>query len=821
MYFLRTFLICCILFLSASDLTYSQAPTFRLYGYVLDEHNNPIPLANISIWGTPLGTISNAAGEYSLNVPANQEIIVGITIVGYETVKKTFTGKAGENIRADFNIKMAFEEISEVTVFQRIEREGSLSRIDIRAMDLLPSTGSSIENLLMTMPGVSGRSEFSSQYSVRGGNFDENLVYVNGVEIYRPVLIHSGQKEGLSFINPDLVGSVRFSAGGFSARYGDKLSSVLDITYREPVSFAASASASLLGASAHVEGVSSNGKFSHVSGLRYQTNNYLLRTMDEQGDYLSAFADFQSYANYNISDRLKLSLLSHYSRNRYGFTPETRKTSFGTFDNPMQLMVYFDGRDETVFETMFASLNGEYKPFQGLNLSVNLSAFSTLESETFDINGLYLINQVEKQLSSENLGDSIMNIGIGSFMNHARNYLEAYVISLSHKGDYSFGKNRMEWGLQLQKNIFNDEMREWQMMDSAGYNLPYTGNEILPLHLADSRNRLNLTRFSSYLQNTTRISLNLAAMDFNAGVRFSYWDFNNRLLVSPRSSLTIYPAAYNNLVFHLSGGYYYQLPFFREFRDKTGNINYDQKPQRSIHLVMGGEYFLNIWNRPFRLSSEFYYKWLYDMIPYTIDNIRIIYSGRNNARGYATGIDLKLHGDFVKGIDSWISLAFLQTREYVRYEDNITNQIRRTEYYPRPTDQLINFALFFQDYLPNNPTYKVHMKLQYGSRIPFNPPNTPAYDMTFRMPSYRRVDLGFSKEIIRRIKDPERMGHTARSKYRSLWIGAEIFNLLDINNTVSYFWLRTISSDPSVPGEFAIPNYLSGRRINIRLTANF
>ena len=819
MSFYRTLFIYCVLLLFGSDHIYSQTPSFRLYGYVVDEDKNPLPLANISIWGTPIGTISNDQGEYSLNVPANQEIIVVITIIGYETVKKTFTGNAGEDIRADFNMKIAFEEISEVIISQGREREGSLSRIDIRALDLIPSSGSSIENLLMTMPGVSGRSEFSSQYSVRGGNFDENLVYVNGVEIYRPVLIHSGHKEGLSFINPDLVGTVRFSAGGFSARYGDKISSVLDITYREPVSFAASASASLLGATAHVEGVSSNGKFSHVSGLRYQTNNYLLRTMDEQGDYLSAFADFQSFANYNVSDKLKLSLLSHYSRNRYGFTPESRKTSFGTFDNPMQLMVYFDGRDATVFETLFASLNSNYNPVHGLNLSLNLSAFSTLESETFDINGLYLINQVEKQLSSENLGDSIMNIGIGSFMNHARNYLEAYVISLAHKGDFSYRKNKLEWGMQLQQNIFDDQMREWQMMDSAGYNLPYTGTEIVPLHLADSKNRLTLRRFSSYFQNTSRISLKMAEMDFNAGVRLSYWDFNDRLLVSPRSSLTIYPAAYNNLVFHLSGGYYYQLPFFREFRDKEGNINYDQKPQRSIHLVMGSEYFLDIWSRPFRLSSDIYYKWLYDMIPYTIDNIRIIYSGRNNARGYATGIDLKLHGDFVKGIDSWVSLAFLQTREYVRLENNGTGQMARTDYYPRPTDQLVNFALFFQDYLPNNPTYKVHMKLLYGSRLPFSPPNTPAYDLTFRMPSYRRVDLGFSKEVIRRLKDPGR-GHTG-GNYRSLWVGAEIFNLLDINNTISYFWLKTISSDPSVPGEFAIPNYLSGRRINIRLTANF
>ena len=820
MLFSRTIIFSYIFILLGSfNILNSQTTNFRLYGRVTDDNNTPVPLANISLAGSPLGTITNERGEYSLNVPANRKHTVVVTSIGYVPSEKIITGEEGENINIDFLLETSLEEISEVIIFQGREREGSLSRIDIRALEMLPSAGSSVENLLMTMPGVAGRSEFSSQYSVRGGSFDENLVYVNGIEIYKPVFIHSGHKEGLSFINPDLVGSIRFSAGGYSAKYGDKISSVLDVTYRKPVTFAASASASLLGGSAHTEGVSAGGRLSHVSGIRFKTNNYLLESMDEQGDYMSAFADFQSFVNYDASEKFSLSLLSHYSRNSYGFIPETRETSFGTFENPMQLMVYFDGQDESVYETIFSSLSSDYNPVKGLNLSLSLSAFATFESETFDIQGQYLINQVDKQLSSETVGDSIMNIGVGAFRNHARNHLDAYVISVTHRGEYSFNMNKVEWGLQLQQDFFDDNMREWQMIDSAGYNLPYAGSEIRLLHLADSKNQLNIKRFSSYIQNTSRFSINNSNIDFNAGIRLTHWGFNNNLLVSPRSSLTFHPAAFNNLIFYLSGGYYYQIPFFREFRDKTGKINFDNKPQRSVHLVLGSDYFINLWNRPFKLSTEAYYKWLYDMIPYSLDNIRTVYTGKNNARGYATGIDLKLHGDFVKGIDSWISLSLLKTQEYLFSSGNNNKKTSLTDYYPRPTDQRVNFSLFFQDYLPNNPTYKVHMKLIYGSRIPFSPPHISAHEYTFRMPAYRRIDIGFSKEISSRLKDPER-GHIA-GNFRNLWIGAEIFNLLDINNTISYFWLKTISDNPSVPGEFAIPNFLSGRRINIRLTANF
>jgi hypothetical protein len=797
----------------------AQPGTVMLYGDIHDEQGDPVSHANVVVEGTSLGTSTDEKGRYTIMIPGNTELSVTVTMIGYEPVSTGVKSSDEREIRLDFILKAGFEVISEVQVVHGRDREGSLNRIDIRPLERLPSIGGEIENLLKTMPGVSGRNEFSSQYSVRGGNFDENLVYVNGIEIHRPQLIRSGQQEGLSFINPDLVGSVHFSAGGFSSRYGDKMSSVLDITYRQPVSFAASASASLLGGTAHAEGVSANGRFSNISGLRYKSNQYLLQTLDEKGDFTSSFIDFQSFSNYDISDKLKISFLGNYSRNNYGFMPTTRETSFGTFNNPLQLRIYFEGRDASVFETFTGALTGHYRPSSAMNLKLTVSAFTTMESETFDVRGQYHINQVERQLWDENTGDSTMNIGVGTYMNHARNFLDASVLSLSHRGDARLGVNRLEWGLKFSGQLFDDRLREWQIIDSSGYNIPYSGNEILTRNLIDAVNYLTFNRFSGYLQNTFRFSPGGSTAYFNAGARMVYCSFSNNSYFSPRSSLTFHPLKYSNVVFHLSGGYYYQMPFYKELRDNSGTINLEKRPQRSVHLVTGTDIFLDIWGRPFKLSSEMYYKWLYDLIPYNVDNIRIRYSNGNNARGYAAGIDMKLQGDFVRGADSWVSLSFLQTRESVELTDEATGERAFTGNYPRPTDQLVNFALFFQDYLPNNPSYQVHLQLFYSSRLPFSAPDTPPHIMMFRMPSYRRVDLGFSKEITGGLKDPQR-GNTA-GNLRSLWIGAEVFNLLDIKNTVSYSWLKTISDDPAIPGEFAIPGFLSGRRINLKITAKF
>lgn len=816
---IRLVILYLIIFLTAQVPVCSQENFSLLSGKITDDNNRAVPLVSISISGTPLGTFTNNQGEYTLRVPADRELTLLITIIGYKTVITDIKAVAGEKMRLDFNLETAYEEIPEIFIYKRREREGSLTKLDTRSLELIPSPAGGFESLIKTLPGVYGRNEFSSQYSVRGGNFDENLVYVNGIEIYRPMLARSGRQEGLSFINPDLVETVSFSAGGFSSRYGDKMSSVLDITYREPTSFAASFSAGLLGGSAHLENSSINGRLNHISGIRYKSNQYLLTTLDEKGDYQSSFSDIQTSINYRASERLRISFMGNYSRNRYGFEPSTRETSFGTFDNPMQLMVYFDGSDASIYETWFTALSSRLTLLNGLNISFSIAAFKTSETETFDIRGRYFINQIERQLSSANPGDSAMNIGVGSFLNHARNYLDAQVLSFSHRGDLQAGNNKIEWGLQLRYDNFDDRLREWQVIDSAGYNLPYTGNVIRMWELYDSRNKIDISRFSGYMQSTKRLEFNNSALEISGGIRAGYWGFNGQFIASPRSSITYYPGRFPNLVFYLSGGYYYQMPFYQELRDKRGNISRDIRPQQSLHLVGGSDYFLSLWGRPFKFSSEFYYKWLDQLIPYSIDNIRIRYLGTNNAEGYSTGIDFKLHGDFVEGIDSWVSLSIMQTRERINHNDGSSGSMIFSGYYPRPTDQLVNFSFFLQDYLPNNPSFKVHMKLHYSSRLPFSPPDTPAYETTFRMPPYRRVDMGFSREITRSLKDPEK-GHS-RGNYRSLWIGAEVYNILDIKNTISYFWLKTISADPNVPGEFAVPNYLSGRRINIKLTARF
>ncbi len=752
-----------------------------------------------------------------IRLPADRQMVVTVSLLGYEPASYTLTGSKGDSIRLDFILEATYEDIEEVFVYHGRHRKGSLSRIDIKPLELLPSVGGELESLLRTMPGVSGRNEFSSQYTVRGGNFDENLVYINGIEVYRPLFIRSGQQEGLSIINPDLVGNVHFSAGGFSAGYGDKMSSVLDITYREPELFAASASASLLGATAHAEGISQNGRFNIIGGLRYKTNQYLLGTMDEKGEFSSSFSDFQTHANYHVTRNLKISFLGNYSRNNYGIIPSTRETSFGTLDNPMQLMIYFNGRDESVFETFSGALTGHYSPVRGLNLRLSISGYKALENETFDVTGRYNLNHIGKQPGT-NAGDSIMNIGVGTFINHARNFLDLGLFSITHNGDIEFGNNKVEWGLQYRNQSFDENIREWQVIDSAGYNLPYSGSRIIPWHLADAENIIEIDRFSAFVQNTSRLFPGNMYADLNGGIRVSFCNFSNEFLVSPRSSITLYPEN-KNIVFHLSVGYYYQMPFYREMRDKTGPVNFSRRSQKSIHLVAGADYFLNLWNRPFKLSGELYYKWLYNLIPYTIDNLRIRYSGDNPASGYAAGLDMKLHGNFVKGVDSWVSVSLLQTRESTEYFQEATGRQVSSGFYPRPTDQLINFALFFQDYLPSYPTFRIHLKLVYSSRLPFSAPDIPPYQKIFRMPSYRRADLGFSKEISRRLKEPGK-GHIAGNT-RSLWIGAEVFNLLDIKNTSSYLWLKTVSSDPLIPGEFAVPGYLSGRRVNIRLTANF
>jgi hypothetical protein len=727
-------------------------------------------------------------------------------------------------------------------------RDPGITVIDPRIVVTLPGPVSGVEAVLKTIgTGVYSSNELSSQYNVRGGNYDENLVYVNDVEIYRPFLVRSGQQEGLSFINSALVSDINFSSGGFESRYGDKLSSVLDIKYKKPLLFGGSVGLSLLGVSAHVEGVMDSTRFSYLIGIRQKSNQYVLGAMETKGDYQPSFTDLQTYLTWRMTDGWEIGFLGNISRNVYHFIPEDRETRFGTINEALRLKIYFDGQELDRFDTYTAALINTYSVNDELELKLITSAFSTRETETFDIMGQYYLDELEVDLGKDEFGDVAYNRGVGTFLNHARNRLMADVMSVEHKGAYQPG-NELLWGLKYQREMINDKVSEWQMLDSAGYSIPHpldSPGYVNPL--VQQRNFLELNevlkssstlisnRMSGYMQYKWRIISDSVQLSLTGGLRFSYWDLNQQSLVSPRISIGYRPNWKRDVVFRLAGGLYYQPPFYREMRAFDGSINKQLKAQRSTHLVVGGDWNFLAWQRPFKMVAEFYYKFLHDLVPDEVDNVRIRYYANNNSRGYATGLDLKINGEFVKGIESWLSMSVMQTQEdiigdfyYTFYNasgekiipgytlDNTAVDSTRFEpgYIPRPTDQRVNFSLFFQDYLPRNPSYKMHLNLVYGSRLPFGPPVHERYKQTLRIPPYRRVDIGFSKLLLdensrRKPKSPFRYLKTA-------WISLEVFNLLQISNTISYLWITDVTNRM-----YAVPNYLTPRQLNLKLQLEF
>ncbi len=799
-------------------------------GRITGNNKEPIDLVNISVFGYPnYGGFTNRTGEYEFKIPAGKEITIVFSCIGYQTKELKYSAEPDKRIKLNASLEISIRDLQEVSIQDKQERYSSWIRIDPKIIEVLPDASGSFEAILKTLPGVSSASELSSQYSVRGGNFDENLVYVNDIEIYRPFLVRSGQQEGLSFINSDMVSSVLFSAGGFEAKYGDKISSVLDIKYKKPLKFGSTVSMSLLGGSAHIQGASQNHRFTHISGFRYKTSEYLLNSLETKGDYKPRFTDLQTYLTYDVTDVFEINFLANYSQNKYHFIPQTRNTKFGTLNEALQMTIYFDGQEVDKFVTYMGAIAGDYHPNKNLKLKLIASAFHTLEEETFDIQGQYFLNELDKQLGSDNLGDSIMNIGVGTFLNHARNYLDATVINAAHKGYLLHNNHYLQWGLKFQHEIIDDNISEWEMIDSAGYSLPhppdsigYTNPELQPLQIIELQNVLNTknhiqsNRITSYLQNTYSFSIDSADFSLTAGIRANFWDFNNQFLFSPRLSFAYKPNWKRDILFRFATGYYYQPPFYKELRDLSGNINYDIKAQKSVHFVLGSDYNFYAWNRPFKLITEFYYKHLDNLIPYKVDNVRIRYYATNNAQGYAAGIDMNINGEFVKGVDSWASLSIMQTKEDIEDDFYFDADSMKIEpgYIPRPTDHLVNFGLFFQDYLPNNPSYKMHLCLLFGSRLPFGPPNSERYQDTLRMPPYRRVDIGFSKVLKSESKSlPE---HNPFRFFNSIWITLEVFNLLGINNTISYRWITDIRSH-----QYAVPNYLTSRRLNIKLIAKF
>ena len=802
-----------------------------IFGIVSDKNANPIDLVNVSLKGYPIGTISNSKGEYLLSLPAEKEITVIYSRLGYQTFEYKITPKSGEKLEHNLILELTSSDIDEVLVSEKRNNGANIVKIDPLLAERLPEiAGGGIEGLIKTLPGVSSNNELSSQYSVRGGNFDENLVYVNGVEIYRPLLIRSGQQEGMSFVNPDLVSSVNFSAGGFDAKYGDKMSSVLDITYKTPTAFGASVSAGLLGNSLHLEGISKNKKLAFITGIRHKTNRYILNTLDEAGDYTPTYIDLQTLLTYHLNEKWSVDFLGNISQNQYQFIPQTRETTFGNITQAMKLKIFFDGQEEDEFSTWLGAFTANYHPKNNLNLKFTASGHYSKERESYDIIGEYLINLLETGFGSETSGDSLQNLAIGNYQEHARNKMDIYVYTLQHNGRTNLKKHQLEWGLNYQREIIKNIINAWEARDSAGYSLPraYSNESIVQDTVVKLFNatepfsgELSTNRITAYIQDSYKFITHAGNLDITAGLRANYWDYNNEFLLSPRVSATLSPQWEKKFAFRIASGIYYQSPFFKELRDTLFNRSTNSskmfitktKAQKSTHFVFGSDYFFLAWDRPFKLTSEFYYKSMKNLIPYKVDNVRIMYLPDQTSKGYTYGLDFKVNGEFVSGIQSWASLSLMKSMEDIEGDyDPITNS--EPGYIPRPTDQRVNFSLFFQDYLPGNPSYRMSMTLMYGTGLPFGPPNSERYKDLGKFPPYRRVDMGLSKVLISSNKE-----YSQKKWYRFVneaWLSLDVFNLLDINNTNSYFWVSDIYGH-----YYGVPNYLTRRKLNFKFSAKF
>jgi hypothetical protein len=792
---------------SVAILVAQQPATIK--GSVTDENGDPLPGATIIELSSAKGVIADAKGDFQLSIAAGEKVALEISYIGYKKDTIHIKVGPGEISEVRFRLIPSPELVGEVLVESWYDRAEALQQINLKAADRIPLPSGNIESMLTSL-GASSRNEMSAQYSVRGGNYDENLIYVNDIEIYRPMLVKAGQQEGLSFINSALVSSIQFAAGGFDARYGDKMSSVLDIKYKRPSNFTGSASASLLGGSAHIEGTAFKRKFTHITGVRYKSNQYLLNSLQTRGDYKPNFFDLQTFLTFDAGKKFEISLLGNVARNTYLVIPESRQTSFGTYQQTLNFTVYYEGQEKDRFNTLLGALTLDYHPNEKLTLKLIGSGFNTYEAVAYDILGQYRIDVLDNNPGSETAGDSILNLGYGGNLIHARNYLDANIYNLSHKGAFRWNRNHLNWGIAAQKEEFTDKIREWELVDSAGFSVPFSDHEIRMYSITMAHNKLESYRWSGYLQHTSSFNAGSSEILLNAGFRLNYLTTNQQLLFSPRFGIHLIPSWQNKFAFHAALGWYHQPPFYKEMSDPDGKLYADIKAQESIHFLLGTTWDFQMWERPFRFSSEVYYKKLDHLIPYIVDDVDIQYLPQYTARGYAAGIEFKINGEFVKDAESWATLSFMQTREN-RYGDPHGE-------YPRPTDQLVNFGMFFQDYFPNNPSYRVHLNMYYGSRLPYN---STAYDNPedyFHLKAYRRIDIGLSKSFFTDKKGNMR----PTGKYiKDCWVSVEVFNLFGFNNQASYKWVRTVSNQEGVPNMFAVPNYLTGRMLNLRLTLKF
>lgn len=778
-------------------------------GLVTDENGAPIELATVHIEKQLVGTITNLKGEYTISARSEDSVVVVFSMIGYNTRKRVLKKPQGK-IRLNVMLPNTGYELGEVTVTESKRQTGSIQSLQIDKAKLMPdASGGSIEAFIATQAGVSSNNELSSQYNVRGGSFDENIVYVNGIEVYRPLLIRSGQQEGLSFINPDMVENVGFSAGGFEAKYGDKMASVLDITYKKPKEFEASASMSLLGASGYVGFATKN--FSMTNGIRYKTSRYLLGTLDVKGEYDPNYIDYQTYINWHPSKRFEIGFIGNFSQNSYNFIPSDRTTKFGTMETAKEFKVYFDGAERDLFRTFFGSIEAKYNINEHNSLSFLASAFKTNEQETYDIQGQYWLSDLDEteEGSTPENGEGSTS-GVGTYLEHARNYLTAKVQSYSLLGKHKINANEIMWGLELKHEAIDEKMREWEVRDSAGYSLPHLPDRVSLIYNLNSKHNISSNRFSFYAQDTYKLNSEIGLFTFNAGIRGSYWGFNREFIFSPRVSVGFIPKFNEDFTFRLASGVYYQAPFYKEFRDTTtvnGNteveLNRDIKSQRSIHFVLAADYKFRAMNRPFKVTAEVYYKKLDNLIPYNVDNVRISYYGKNMAKGYATGIDFKLFGEFVKGTDSWITFSLMKTEECIN-----------GKWIPRPTDQRYNLSLYFTDYFTKNDRWKLSLKGSLADGLPFGPPHAGREKAVFRTPAYKRVDIGMSYRLLDN-EDGRNYKRIAKP-FRNIWLGIDCFNLLGINNVNSYYWVTDVYDN-----QFAVPNYLTSRQINVRLLFEF
>lgn len=774
----------------------ASAQSFTLTGRVVDEEQNPIELATVSCLEQGKVAMTNLKGEFSITLASADSVVVKFSMIGYNARKRLFRNPRGKQ-RIEI-VLPSMAALGEIVVTEKRRQTTGTERLDIKDMKgLATASGNAVEALIQQQAGVSTHNELSSQYNVRGGSFDENSVYINNVEVYRPLLIRSGQQEGLSVINPDMVESIGFSTGGFEAKYGDKMSSALDITYKQPKKFEANISASLLGASAYV-GVGTK-KFSMSHGIRYKTNRYLLGSLETNGEYKPNFLDYQTYICFRPNQRWSIDFIGNISDNHYNFVPTDRETSFGTMEDVKSFRVYFDGQEKDVFRTLFGALTISRQFGANTKLSLIASAFRTKEQETYDIQGQYWLDDTE---TSENLS-------VGTYMEHARNYLTANVESFKLMLNHKTKRHTIEGGLTYKIEHVEENSREYEMRDSSGYSIPHTGDRLDLIYTLNSRNTLNSHRIEGYIQDTYKFTSgeeNSTFYTLNYGIRFSNWSFNSETIVSPRASLAIIPAFNNNMTFRLATGLYYQAPFFKELRDTTKvngvtvvTLNNRIKSQRSLHFVAAFDYRFKIKERPYKFTAEAYYKALSNIIPYNVNNVKVTYYGENMGSGYAAGLDLKLYGEFVPGTDSWVTFSLMSTKQKINGKQ-----------VPMPTDQRYAINLHFTDYFPGTERWKMTLSLAFADGLPFGAPHKGLEYQNFRAPAYKRVDVGLS---YRAYDNDDRKKH---SIFKNIWLGVDCLNLFGISNVNSYYWVTDVTNQ-----QYAVPNYLTGRQINGRVIFEF